>query len=66
MSNKSNSHHGPTLATNIKGFDVIDCRSCGYAHLNLVPSGEEQAEYYRIGFYETHASPDGYPLVELA
>jgi len=46
------------LDHDIKGYDVIQCESCGFAHLDPVPTEEDLAEYYKTGFYETHSPSD--------
>jgi len=50
-------HRGSVIARNGE-FAVIDCRKCGYAHLQDLPTQQEVDAYYtRDEFYRTH-SPD--------
>jgi SAM-dependent methyltransferase len=51
-------HSGPELAQDSKGHSVIDCVSCGFAHLWPKPTAQELAEYYAQSFYETHSPKD--------
>lgn len=44
-------HSGPTLAER-DGLRVIDCKSCGFAHLHPLPEAATQAAYYRDEFWQ--------------
>lgn len=44
------SHHGPVIATR-DGLTVIDCRACGWAHLDPLPAVDDA--YYRDDFWST-------------
>lgn len=46
-----NEHRGPVLAER-DAFRVIDCQSCGFKHLDPLPTGEELRRIYRQQFYE--------------
>ncbi|OGQ00125.1 MAG: methyltransferase type 12 [Deltaproteobacteria bacterium RBG_19FT_COMBO_60_16] len=43
-------HEGPVLDS-AKGFDVIECGSCGFRHLVPLPTMEELEEVYRQEYY---------------
>jgi SAM-dependent methyltransferase len=43
-------HEGPLLDS-AKGFDVIDCRECGFRHIVPIPAPEELDEIYRREYY---------------
>jgi SAM-dependent methyltransferase len=43
-------HEGPVLDS-VKGFDVIDCNSCGFKHIVPIPSQDELAGVYRDEYY---------------
>lgn len=45
-------HNGITLATH-HSADVIDCETCGYAHIIPLPSPAELTQFYREEFYTT-------------
>jgi SAM-dependent methyltransferase len=51
-------HDGTIVAKDGKGHRVMDCSSCGFAHLWPKPAAEELAEYYSRSFYETHTPKD--------
>jgi SAM-dependent methyltransferase len=42
-----------TLLDRVGDFDVIDCESCGWAHVFPIPSDEELASLYRSHYYGT-------------
>jgi len=42
-------HTGPVLDS-VKGFDVIECESCGFTHVVPLPTVEEMAQYYSEEF----------------
>jgi 2-polyprenyl-3-methyl-5-hydroxy-6-metoxy-1,4-benzoquinol methylase len=44
-------HYGEVL-DNVGGFDVIDCKSCGFKHIIPIPSFEELNEMYKSKYYE--------------
>ncbi len=46
-----NGHHGQVLLTQ-KGFEVIECRDCGFIHMAPIPSHEELAKYYADHFVQ--------------
>lgn len=43
-------HQGPLIAS-ANGFEVIDCRSCGFKHIIAIPSVEELEQIYRHDYY---------------
>jgi SAM-dependent methyltransferase len=53
MSNHSANpkHAGPVLAT-VDGYDVIECASCGFRHIDPLLSEEELKQFYDAEFYE--------------
>jgi SAM-dependent methyltransferase len=57
-------HDGPVIVS-VDGYDVIDCRSCGFRHINPLFSDEDLRKFYNGEFYEkeradyfTHAEED--------
>jgi SAM-dependent methyltransferase len=55
-------HFGPVLAT-VDGFDVIDCRACGFRHIDPLFSDEELKKFYDGEFYEKER-PDYFTRAE--
>lgn len=55
-------HFGPVLAT-VDGYDVIDCRSCGFRHIDPLLSDEELQKFYDGEFYEKER-PDYFARAE--
>lgn len=49
-------HHGPTLAE-ARGYTLIDCRACGFAHVVPLPDPEAMARAYREAYY-SQEKPD--------
>jgi 2-polyprenyl-3-methyl-5-hydroxy-6-metoxy-1,4-benzoquinol methylase len=49
--NKSNQHSGKEIYIN-GDVSVIDCKQCGYAHVNPLPIQEQLDKYYSEGFYQ--------------
>jgi len=49
-------HSGTTLDTK-DGVRIIDCRSCGFAHVSPLPSDEELTHFYEQEFYQ-HERPN--------
>jgi SAM-dependent methyltransferase len=43
-------HEGPVLDS-VKGFDVIECRNCGFRHVLPLPTSEELAGAYAEHYY---------------
>ena len=43
-------HHGPLLDAK-NGFDVIDCKTCGFVHVTPIPTEKELEEIYRHEYY---------------
>jgi SAM-dependent methyltransferase len=48
-------HYGPIVAT-ADGFDVIDCRACGFRHIDPLFSEDELKKFYDGEFYESERS----------
>lgn len=44
-------HHAGEICDSVKGFEVIDCRHCGFKHLVPIPSPEELEQVYRHEYY---------------
>ena len=40
----------------IEKYSVIDCKPCGFAHLNPVPSKKYLEKFYKSKYYEEHQS----------
>lgn len=55
-------HFGPVLAT-VDGYDVIDCRACGFRHIDPLLSDEELQKFYDGEFYEKER-PDYFARAE--
>lgn len=47
---KWQNHTGPILDS-VKGFDVIECDTCGFKHIIPIPTAEEMEEAYREEYY---------------
>jgi SAM-dependent methyltransferase len=48
-------HHGPIVAS-VENFDVIDCRACGFRHIDPLPSDDEQKTFCDGQFHESERS----------
>lgn len=46
-------HYGLTIGAR-DGLQVIDCKSCGYAHLETLPTEAELVEFYKSDFWQTY------------
>lgn len=46
---KWQNHTGPILDS-VKGFDVIECETCGFKHIVPIPTQEELGSYYQTEF----------------
>src|SRR3990172_3816194 len=46
-----NEHAGPLLGER-DGLRVIDCRACGYAHLETLPSTDDLDRFYASSFWQ--------------
>ena len=55
-------HFGPVLAT-VDGYDVIDCRACGFRHIDPLFSDEDLKKFYDGEFYEKER-PDYFARAE--
>lgn len=47
---KWRNHRGPILDS-VKGFDVIECETCGFKHIVPIPTHEELETVYRDEYY---------------
>lgn len=45
-------HRGPRI-DQANGFDVIACETCGFTHIDPIPSAAELEEIYREAYYST-------------
>lgn len=45
-------HYGPVLAT-VDGYDVIECKACGFRHIDPLLSEEDLRAFYDKEFYQT-------------
>ena len=45
-------HQGPVVDTR-EGFEVIECRICGFRHIVPLPTAEELEQVYRNDYYRT-------------
>src|ERR1700733_12388226 len=57
--------HGGPVIVSVDGHDVIDCRACGFRHIDPLFSDEDLRKFYNGEFYEkeradyfTHAEED--------
>ena len=55
-------HHGPVIVT-VDGYDVIDCQTCGFRHIDPLVSDEELKKFYDGEFYEKER-PDYFDRME--
>jgi SAM-dependent methyltransferase len=55
-------HHGPVLAT-VEGYDVIECRTCGFRHIDPLFTEAELKKFYDSEFYEKER-PDYFECME--
>ncbi len=46
------SHHGPVIVS-VDGRDVIDCKACGFRHIDPLFSAEELKSFYEKEFYQS-------------
>ncbi len=46
------SHHGPVIVS-VDGRDVIDCRTCGFRHIDPLFTAEELKSFYEREFYQS-------------
>jgi len=44
--------HTGKLLDSLKGFDVIECKTCGFAHIVPIPSSDELNKFYKKKYYE--------------
>ncbi|MCX6327715.1 MAG: hypothetical protein NT144_13875 [Bacteroidia bacterium] len=47
---KWHSHEG-TIAASSNGFDLIDCKFCGFKHIIPIPTAEELEQAYQHDYY---------------
>ena len=59
---EASAHHGPVMAT-VDGYDVIDCRACGFRHIDPLFTDEELRKFYDGEFYESER-PDYFERME--
>jgi SAM-dependent methyltransferase len=52
MESQNSLHNGEKI-TSVDGIDVIDCRQCGYAHVQPFPSQEFYENEYKKEYYST-------------
>ena len=55
-------HYGPVLAT-VDGYDVIDCESCGFRHIDPLFTTDQLQKFYESEFYESER-PDYFERME--
>jgi SAM-dependent methyltransferase len=55
-------HHGPVIAT-VDGYDVIECASCGFCHIDPLFTDAELKKFYEQEFYESER-PDYFERME--
>src|SRR5260221_5655238 len=55
-------HHGPVIVT-VEGYDVIDCQTCGFRHIDPLFTDEELKKFYDGEFYEKER-PDYFDRME--
>ena len=44
-------HHRGSILDSVKGFDVIECETCGFKHIIPIPSPDELERVYREEYY---------------
>ena len=44
-------NHTGVVLDSVKGFDVIECETCGFKHIVPIPTAEEMEEVYREEYY---------------
>lgn len=49
---ESASHHGPVIVS-VDGRDVIDCKACGFRHIDPLFTSEELKAFYEKEFYQS-------------
>ena len=55
-------HYGPLLAS-VDGFDVIDCQTCGFRHIDPLFTTEQLRKFYEDEFYQSER-PDYFERME--
>ena len=55
-------HHGPVIVA-VDGYDVIDCQTCGFRHIDPLFTDEELKKFYDGEFYEKER-PDYFDRME--
>lgn len=51
MTAKSWKGHEGVVLDSVNGFDVLDCRACGFAHIIPIPTADELGSIYRQEYY---------------
>ena len=69
-SKRKTASHSAGMKINQNGYDVIQCRECGFWHVHPTPSREELDRYYQSVYYQNasehgdmkdkNLDPDGY------
>ena len=59
---EASAHYGPVLAT-VEGYDVIECESCGFRHIDPLFTDEDLKKFYNGEFYEKER-PDYFDRME--
>jgi len=45
-------NHAGTVLDSVKGFDVIECETCGFAHIIPLRDEKQHAQFYKEEFYQ--------------
>ena len=59
---EASAHYGRVLAS-VDGYDVIDCRACGFRHIDPLFTDAELKKFYEQEFYES-GRPDYFERME--
>ncbi|MBI2353863.1 MAG: class I SAM-dependent methyltransferase [Deltaproteobacteria bacterium] len=46
-------NHCGEILDSVAGFDIIECRTCGFRHITPIPTPEELEKVYREDYYST-------------
>jgi len=45
-------NHAGHILDSVKGFDVIECEACGFAHVIPLSNEKQHAQFYEEKFYQ--------------
>ncbi|MEW5895430.1 MAG: class I SAM-dependent methyltransferase [Candidatus Omnitrophota bacterium] len=55
MTEETNDHYGKKILSD-SGYDIIECRACGFAHVMPFPDKKEYSDFYENSFYQDYRS----------